>query len=244
MPTAIPPPTALTERLCRRLERTSPSAQEHQTTCSVLTDMLSFIRNLPAIPLIEAPPDPTTPMARIYDQLAIPAPGSPPGPLCPIEKEILRRFLYLVEVEIAPRLEPSADLAQAHPESRIHAHLQHELRREFGLLGFAVPDHWREPAVSELAPLILVRARELGFQPTEVRLMGAVPLPPVPGTHMGGMRLWLVAWNGATPLPPAATTASPNVWDPNNPLGNGHDLLLAPLRMVLTWTDDLPAAPP
>lgn len=207
----------------------------------VVRDLLVSVGNLPAVPQLPPPDSPRTPMAGLYLQAATPSPGSPPAPLNVDEQRVLRQLQYLYEVETAPPLDPSIDPAVARPESHLHAHLQHEVRRELGLLHFDVPQLWREPAVCELAPLILARARELNVQLTEARVLGAQLLPPVAGVHLGGMRLWVVAWNGASPPPLAAPLANPDGWDPGNPLGNGHDPLFAPVRLTLEWIDALPA---
>lgn len=239
MPEPIPPPTELTKAMCDRLESYSDSRAEHRDECNALSGMLFSIRNLPAPLLLPAPAAPDTPMADIYLKLATAVPGSENDELSPIDEQILLRIRYLREVEIAPRLRADANPAEPRPQSQIHAHVLHELRRELGLLGVSVAAHWVEPAISELAPQVLVGAFAKGFQPTEVRVRGAQGLPPVAGRHQGGLRLWLAAWNGAMPRQPAATSAGPNAWDPNNPLGNGLDLPTGALYIELVWTDDL-----
>ncbi|WP_426806010.1 hypothetical protein, partial [Stenotrophomonas sp. SrG] len=82
---------------------------------------------------------------------------------------------------------------------QIHAHLLHELRREFSLLPVPVTSTWRELAVSDIAVKLLAKAERLGFKPTEVRAQGAQQLDAVAGVHRGGMKLTQVAWNGAAP---------------------------------------------
>lgn len=145
---------------------------------------------------------------------------------------------YLHEVERARPLEADAALGTAHPQSQIHAHLLHEVRREFRLLPCQVPPEWLELAVADIASKLLVKSIQLGVEPTEVRMVGAQELLPVDGHHQGGLKLTLAAWNAAAPPPELPTSPEPNVWDPDNPLGNGTDLLRAPVQ--LEWTGVTP----
>lgn len=239
MPVPIPPPTELTKAMCDRLKPYSDSPADHRSDCNALSALLFSIRNLPAPLRLPAPTAPDTPMADIYLKLATPAPGSARDELSPIDEQILFRIRYLREVEIAPRLSADANPAEPRPQSQIHAHVLHELRRELGLLGVSVAAHWVEAAISELAPQVLEAALAQRFQPTEVRVRGAEGLPPVAGRHRGGLRLWLAAWNGAMTGQPAATSAGPNAGDPNNPLANGQALPADALRIELVWTDNL-----
>jgi len=239
MPVAIPRPDPLTPLLRGRLEATLPG-HERGDICDALNRLLDSVRNVPPVTCAPPPTDQHTayPMAQVYLRLVKPVAGTVAGPFSAAEQHTVDLLRYLDEVQKAPPLDPRADPAVARPQSHVHAHLLHELRREFGLLHCSFPYNWRELAVSDLAAKVLVEAQQLNFQPTEVRVIAEQELPPEAGRHRGGVNLTVVAWNGAMPPGPAATSSDPNVWDPNNPLGNGPDLLRAPLQ--LEWMGTMP----
>ncbi|AOA70486.1 hypothetical protein [Stenotrophomonas rhizophila] len=241
MPVATSPPAILTRLLRHRLETSLP-ADQREVTCNALSNLLYSVWNARAVTETPPPADRTSrwPMAQIYQRLAAPVAGSPFGPLSADEHRTLQLVHYLHEVEAALPLDPGGDPAVRRPQSQIHAHLLHELRREFSLLPVPVTLTWRELAVSDIAVKLLAKAERLGFQPTEVRALGAQQLDAVTGVHRGGMKLTLVAWNGAAPPERSHAAANPNVWDPGNPLGNELDLLLAPLQMDWTGLTPLP----
>ncbi|MFL9583601.1 hypothetical protein [Stenotrophomonas sp. AB1(2024)] len=241
MPVATAVPDALTPMLRHRLETSLPP-QQRSLICNALNNLLHSVRNVPAVTQTPPPSDRTTdwPMAQHYLRLVAPVPGSQAGPFSADEQRTVHLLHYLHEVETATPLEVSADPAVQRPESQAHAHLRQELRREFGLLPCALPLTWRELAICDIAAKLLASALRLGFQPTEVRVVGAQELPPEAGRHQGGLRLNLAAWHAAVPPPALDASPDPNVWDPDNPLGNGLDLLRARLQMDWTGLTPLP----
>lgn len=236
MPVPVPVPDPLTRVLRNRLEATLPPG-ERASASNALNDLLRSVRNLPAVTHSQPPsqddpqPGQMWPMAEIYRRLRVPVPGSQWVPLTDAEERTLHLVHYLHEVQTALPLTPGEDPAAQQPESRIHAHVLNELRREFRLMHCQFPTAWREWAVCDIAAKVMGAALRLGFQPTEVRVLGAQELPEEAGRHKGGVKLSLVAWNKATSLPTVSAPDGPNIWDPNNPLGNGPDLLRAPLQM-------------
>lgn len=236
MPVATPRLDPLTPMLRHRLETSLPP-QQRAIICKALSNLLDSVRNLEAPTVTPPPSDRSTPwpMAQLYLRLAAPVPGSQAGPLSAGEERTLHLLHYLQEVAAAPALAPGDDPAVRRPQSQIHARLLNQLRHEFALLGLQETQAWSELAVIDIAPRLLQRAEQLGFQPTEVRVLGAQLLAPETDVHQGGVKLTLVAWNGAAP------PDNPNVWDPSNPLGNEPDLLLAPLQM--DWTGLTPLLP-
>jgi hypothetical protein len=232
MPVATPSPYPLTPMLRQRLEVSLPPEQR-STLSSAVSRLLRSLRNIEVRTHTPPPSNPNTqwPMAQIYQRLVEPCPGSEAGPFSAEEQCTVHRVHYLHEVESAAALDPGADPAVQRPQSQIHAHLLHELRREFRLLPFPVPQTWRELAVLDIAAELLAHGLRCGIQPTEVRVVGFQELPPHPGQHEGGLQLHLAAWNDSTSPEHPAATANPNVWDPNNPLGNEPDLLRAPVQL-------------
>lgn len=242
MDPAMPVATELlTPMLRRRLEASLPPA-ERSVVCKALRNLLCSVQNLPAITHTLPPTDGASvwPMARIYHRLVTPGPGAQSRPLNACERRAVHLLHYLHEVERAVPLGASADPTVQRPQSQIHAHLLGELRREFRLLPCPVPQAWRELAIIDVAAKLLADALQKGVQPTEVRVVAAQELAPEPGRHRGGLHLHLAAWNGATPPEHSAASADPNVWDPNNPLGNELDLLRAPVQ--IDWAGVTPPA--
>lgn len=239
MPVATPVPDALTPMLRHRLETSLPS-QEHAHICTFLNNLLRSVRNAPALTHTPPPSDRTSPwpMAQLYLRLVTPAPGSQAVTLTADEVRTVHLLHYLHEVERALPLDAGVGAGTQRPQSQIHAHLLHELRREFRLLSCSVPPEWRELAVSDIAAKLLAKSIRLGVQPTEVRVVGAQEVPPVAGRHEGGLHLTVAAWNAAAPPPALPASPDPHVWDPDNPLGNGPDLLRAPVQ--LDWVGVTP----
>lgn len=243
MPVATARLDPLTPMLRNRLETSLPPEQR-TIVCKALGNLLDSVCNLEA-PTVTPPPSDRSspwPMAQLYLRLVAPVPGSQAGPLSAGEHRTLHLMHYLHEVAIAPPLQPGDDPSVSRPQSQIHARMLNQLRHELALLD--LPDiqdlqkkqAWRELAVIDIAPRLLQKAERLGFQPNEVRVLGTQHVAPAAGLHQGGLKLTLVAWNGAAP------PDNPNVWDPNNPLGNEPDLLLAPLQMDWTGLTPLPPA--
>ncbi|MFG3449640.1 hypothetical protein ACGFZ3_13790 [Stenotrophomonas sp. NPDC047960] len=232
MPEATLRPDPLTPLLRQRLEISLPPTQR-ASTCSDVSMLLRSVENFPLQTHTAPPSDPDSrwAMAKVYQCLVAPRPGAAAGPFSAEERGTLHLVHYLHELESAPSLDPAADPAIPRPQSHIHAHLLRELHREFLLLPFPVPQAWQELAVLAIGAEMVVHGLQRGIQPTEVRVVGFQELPPQPAQHGGGLQLHLAAWNGATPPERPAATANPNVWDPNNPLGNELDLLRAPLQM-------------
>lgn len=246
MESAVPIATApevLSPMLRRRLEASLPL--EHRT-CAVkeLFDLLKSVQNLP--PITHAPPplDSTNrwPMAKVFQYLTQPGLGAEQGPLSAEECHTVRTVHYLYEVQAAAPLRNITTTGGRWPQAAVHARLLEEVRREFAQLPFPTPPEGWERAVHDVATRLMVQSLVHGVQPTEVVVVASQEVPPVARRHLGGMSLHLAAWNAAAPPPEcSAETANPNVWDPNNPLGNEPDLLRAPLQ--LDWTGIRPLLP-
>lgn len=232
MPVAPPRPDPFTPLLRQRLEITLPPAQRASTSRAV-SRLLRSVQNIPVQTHTAPPSDPNSrwAMAQVYQRLVSPWPGAAAGALSAEERDTVHLLHYLHEVESAPARDPAADPAIPRPQSQIHAHLLHELHREFHLLPFPVPRAWQELAVLAISAEMVAHGLLRGIQPTEVRVVGSQVLAPQTGRHEGGLQLHLAAWNGGTPPEHTDATANPNVWDPNNPLGNELDLLRAPIQM-------------
>jgi len=236
-------PDVLSPLLCQRLAHSWPP-EHHAGVFRELGFLLETVRNLPPVTLTPPPVAPNNPwaMAQVYQRLVLPKHGSPFGPLTSDEDRAVRAVHYLYEVQVAPPLEDTAMAVPRRPQSAIHARVLNEVRREFSLLPFPKPDEGWERAVHDVAARLMEKSIRMGVQPTEVVVVGAREMPPRPGRHMGGVSLHLAGWNGAAPPPEhTAETANPNVWDPNNPLGNEPNLLRAPLQLDWIGIRSLPA---
>lgn len=227
----------LSPLLCQRLEASIPEA-ERTVALEKLKFLLRSIQNVPPITHTPPPMQPANPwpLAQVYQRLVLPEDGTPRGPLTADEDHALRQVHYLYEVQFAPKLENADVPGIRRPQSEIHARLLNEVRREFDALPFPPPRGEWETSTLLVAADLMVRAMLNGVQPTEVAIIASQEIPALPGRHLGGVKVHLAAWSAAVGLPwHTDATASPNAWDPSNPLGNEGNLLRAPVQ--LEWMD-------
>lgn len=229
--------------LRQRLEVSLPR-QEHALAFSALHLSLTRMHNIE--PATHHPPPTDSAacgvMGGIYLRLTTPVPGELARPYTAEEARTLRMVHYLHEVETAPAVNAgTATTAGLIPQSQLHAHMQGELRREFGLLPCIGPQ-WRETAVDSATALLLTASLQCELQPTEIRAFDVRALRPQPGRHAGGVELRLAAWHPSAPPPTVPKPSSAAIaWDPSDPLSSGEgelDLLHAPL--VRRWTGMAP----
>ncbi len=236
-------PEVLSPMLTRRLEASLPL--EHRITAvKELRSLLMSVQNIPPETCTPPPVECNNrwPMARVFQYLMQPGYGAEQGPLSAAECHTLRTVHYLYEVHAAAPLHDIPTIAGRWPQAAIHARLLNEVRREFAQLPYPKPFEGWERAVHDVSARLMAQSLALGLQPTEVVVVASQEVPPMARRHLGGVTLHLAAWNAATPPPECtAETANPNVWDPNNPLGNEPDLRRAPLQ--LEWTGITPLLP-
>lgn len=227
----------LTPLLRQRLEASIPE-QERAVGVGKLEFLLRSIQNVPPITHTPPPMHPANawPLAQVYQRLVLPEDGTPRGPLTAAEDHALKQVHYLYEVQVAAPLKDADVPGIRRPQSAIHARLLNEVRREFDALPFPPPRGEWETSTLLVASDLMVRAMLNGVQPTEVAIVASQEIPALPGRHLGGVKVHLVAWSAAMGLPwHTDATANPNAWDPSNPLGNEGNLLRAPVQ--LEWMD-------
>lgn len=227
----------LSPLLRQRLAASIPEG-ERAVALGKLDFLLRSIQNVPPVTHTPPPVDPANPwpLAQVYQRAVLPEDGTPRGPLTLDDEHTLQQLHYLCEVYFAPKLENANVPGIWRPQSVIHARLLNEVRRAFGELPFPPPRGEWETSARLVASDLLVRAMHSDVQPTEVEIISFQEIPAVPGRHLGGVKVHLVAWSAAIGLPwHTDATASPNVWDPSNPLGNEGNLRRAPVQ--LEWMD-------